>query len=261
MFHVEHNLLRCVCYSVASVTTNFDALNQMTVFTYNANQQVTGIALPTGLVVTNIYNANYLLATNYAYSVTGSGTVYFGTNTYTYANDLVVLHTDARGLTTSNTWDYLQRLVRVGYPDGTFITNTYARLDLVETMDRLGFTNTFGYDSMRRLVARTNALGNPTFYNYCTCGALQSVQDALGNNTYYYYSNNGGLADQHGFMPMAIAWPTTTIFRDGGLMLWTAGARAPPIGSTIRVWSSRSATVYARCRRQLTIFWTGRLTA
>lgn len=169
------------------VTASYDATNEETIYTYNANQQLTSTTLPTGLVTTNIYNTSGLLITQ--------SDIGFDTNSFTYANDLVLTHTDARGLTTSNTWDNLNRLVKTTFPDGTFITNTYAALDLVQTVDRMGFTNSFGYDSMRRKIAETNALGAVTTYSYCTCGSLDSIQDAAGNLTHFYYDNQGNLTN------------------------------------------------------------------
>jgi RHS repeat-associated protein len=176
------------------VTTNFDALNQVTLLTYNGNQQLSGLTTPGGLIFTNIYGSDNWPATNYAFTVTG-GTAYFGTNIFTYADDLVLTHTDARGLTTSNTWDNLQRLVRVDFPDGTYVSNTYQNLDLVRVVDRMGFTNLFLYDSMRRLTAATNANFQPTIYSYCSCGSLESITDALGNITDFFYDNQGRLTN------------------------------------------------------------------
>ncbi len=171
------------------VLTNYDALNEMTVDVYNGTHQVIGVTSPSGLITTNIYESDGWLATNYAYAIVGGTPVYFGTNIYTYTNDLVFSHKDERGLTTTNTWDNLQRLVKMTYPDGTFVSNTFAKLDLVLATDRMGFTNAFGYDALRRKIAETNALGNYTLYNYCVCGALESIRDALGNYTYFYYDN------------------------------------------------------------------------
>ena len=177
------------------ITTNFDALNQITVSTYNGNQQVTSITLPSGQVITNIYGSDNFVAANYSFGSTGGGTVYFGTNTYTYTDNLIVSHLDARGLLTSNVWDNLQRLVQTCFPDGTVFSNSYDKLDLVQTVDRMGFTNSFGYDSMRRMIAQTNALGNYTIFDYCNCGSLEWVRDAMGNTNLFGYDNQGRLTD------------------------------------------------------------------
>jgi YD repeat-containing protein len=96
-------------------------------------------------------------------------------------------------LTTTNTWDALQRLTQVAYPDGTFFTNSYYRLDLVKQVDRMGFSTSYGYNPIRQKVAETNALGNPMIYTYCECGALGSISDALGYLTQFTHDNQGNL--------------------------------------------------------------------
>lgn len=175
-------------------TSMTDALGQVTTYTYNGNFQVTSISRPTGLITTNIYNSSGFLATTYDYTAGGSP-VYYGTNTYTYTNGLVFTHTDERGLTTTNTWDKLQRLVRTDYPDNTFVAYTFTNLSLIRVVDRMNFTNSFVYDSMRRKTFATNALGRVTAYNYCNCGLLDSVRDAGGNDTYFTYDLAGRLTN------------------------------------------------------------------
>ena len=167
------------------VVFHFNALNELTSYTYNANEQVTSITLPTGLVATNIYDANGFLSQHIV--------IGFSTNSYTYTNDLIYTHTDERGLTTTSTWDNLNRLTSVSYPDGSCVSNVYTRLDLTGTQDRMGYWTYYGYDALRRRTAVTNALGNVTLYNYCTCGSLESVLDAGGNLTQYSYDNQGNL--------------------------------------------------------------------
>jgi RHS repeat-associated protein len=158
----------------------------MTLYTYNTNAQLTSATRPSGLVTTNLYftsgSATNHLSSSYDYAVISGSPVYYRTNSFTWTNDLVLAQTDPRGLTTTNTWDNLQRLRRVDYPDGTFITNTYTNLDLVQTVDRMGFTNSFGYNSLRQMIAATNANGVVTRYNYCSCGSLDSVTNAFGSS-------------------------------------------------------------------------------
>jgi YD repeat-containing protein len=167
------------------VVTNFDALGEVTTYTYDDSNRLTSITRPSGLVTTNIYGSDGFLAQQID--------IGFATNNYTYVNDLVFTHTDARGLTTTNTWDNLNRLTSTAFPDGTAISYTYTNLDLIRVVDRMGFTNSFGYDNMRHKVAETNALGNPTLYNYCTCGSLNSILDAGNNLTQFSYDNQGNL--------------------------------------------------------------------
>jgi RHS repeat-associated protein len=165
------------------VLTNFNALNERTVFTYDASNRLSSVALPTGLVTTNLYGADGFLAQQIVFGIS--------TNAFTYSNDLVYTATDSRGLTTTNTWDALQRLRRVSFPDGTFVTNTYDKLDLVRSVDRLGYPTSFGYNPIRQMTAATNALGFYTLYDYCSCGSLNWVRDAANNFTFFYYDNAG----------------------------------------------------------------------
>jgi RHS repeat-associated protein len=114
------------------------------------------------------------------------------TNSFTYTNDLVYTHLDERGVTTTNTYDNFGRVISVSDPRGA-ITYTYSNLDLVKITDRMGFTESFVYDRLRRLACKTNALGFFTQYNYCSCGALDSIRDAQGNYTYFFYDGAGRL--------------------------------------------------------------------
>jgi RHS repeat-associated protein len=155
---------------------SFDALNQETRYTYNANHQVVTVSYPTGLTTSNIYFTGGAAVNQLQTTID----IEIGkTNSFTYANGLVFTHTDERGLTTTNLWDNLQRLVGVAYPDGTASSNIYTLLDLTDTEDRLGNWTHYGYNAIRQKVAATNALGVVTTYDYCPCGALNSVTRAL----------------------------------------------------------------------------------
>ena len=156
------------------VLTNFNVLNEQKIYTYNATQQLTSVTLPSGLVLSTTYGADGYPSKQAA--------VGFATNSFTWANGLMQTQTDPRGLTLVNTWDNLQRLRRADYPDGTFVTNVYDKLDLVRVTDRMGFNDSFGYNSLRQLIAATNANNVVTRYSYCTCGSLESVTNAFGAN-------------------------------------------------------------------------------
>jgi len=148
---------------------------------------VHGIGNRDGLVTTSVYDANGFLSQQI---VEG-----FSTNSYTYTNNLVLTHTDPRGLTTTNTWDNLNRLTSTAFPDGTYVSNQYSALDLTGTRDRLGHWTFYGYDSMRRKIAETNALGAVTLYGYCDCGSLDWILDPGTNLTQFYYDNQGNLTE------------------------------------------------------------------
>jgi RHS repeat-associated protein len=177
----------------------YDALNRQTLFTYNANGQVTQIQRPSGLTTTNTY-ATAGTALNRLTNTTDLEINRNNSYTY-YANGLINTHTDERGMTTTSFWDNLQRLTGRSYPDGTAISNVYTKLDVTATKDRLGYWTYFGYNEIRKKIAETNANGVVTRYGYCDCGALfnltnawnTSVQqtngfdyDYQGNRTYVY---------------------------------------------------------------------------
>src|SRR5205085_1683693 len=147
---------------------------------------------PTGLITTNIYDANGLLTKTFDFALIGGSPVYYRTNSYTYTNDLVFTHTDERGLITTNIYDNLQRLTNRSDSRGAMIY-VYDKLDLARVADRMGYTTSYGHDSMRRKVAETNALDYFTLYSYCTCGSLENIRDAEGNFTYFFYGNAGSL--------------------------------------------------------------------
>ncbi len=181
---------------------SYDALDQATHYAYNSDRRVTSLSLPSGLTTTNIYltsgSDSGLLATTIDLQINR-------TNSYTYTSGLVYSHTDERGLATTNTWDNLQRLTSVTYPDGTYISNTYTNLDLAATKDRLGNWKHYGYNSIRQKVAETNALNQITLYNYCDCGSLHAVTNAWGSAaqtwTSYDYDLQGNRL--HTYLPDA----------------------------------------------------------
>jgi len=177
---------------------SYDALNQQTLYTYNANRELTGVLRPSGLTTTNLYftsgSAVNRLQTTIDLEISR-------TNAFTYANDLVQSQTDERGLIITNFWDNLQRLTGMAYPDGSTVSNIYTALDQTAAKDRLGYWSYSGFNPLRQMVAATNANGVITRYGYCDCGTLFAVTngwntpvqqvttfayDYQGNRTYTY---------------------------------------------------------------------------
>jgi YD repeat-containing protein len=166
-----------------------NAVGDVWYYSYDSKGRLTYALSPAGLNTDYIYFgsgdfANWV-ATNIDREISR-------TNSFTYTDNLIYTHTDERGLTTTNNYDPLSRPTSVGDSRGV-ITYTYDKLELIQVVDRMGFTNRYVYDLVRRLTAQTNALGRFTLYNYCTCGALDSIRDAEGNYTYYFYDNAGRL--------------------------------------------------------------------
>jgi YD repeat-containing protein len=158
-----------------------DALNQLTTFTYNGNQQLTSRTGPSGLIVTNTFYPSGTYQDWLLSRVETDGTLTFHTNGYTYANGLVASRADERGLVVSNFWDNLERLTGIRYPEGTnfsTMSNVFTCLDLTATKDRLDHWSYAGFNSVRQKLAETNANGAITRYGYCDCGALLFLTNA-----------------------------------------------------------------------------------
>jgi RHS repeat-associated protein len=150
-----------------------NALNQVITNSYDATwRQLTNVGRPSGLNTALLYDSNRRLQKTIDVQITR-------TNSYTYySNGLVQTHTDPRGLVRTFTWDNLQRLTRIDYPDSSYESRTYTALDLTASRDRLGHWTNFGYNGLRQQVAETNALGTVTRFEYCGCGSVDSVTEA-----------------------------------------------------------------------------------
>jgi YD repeat-containing protein len=214
----------------------------VTKYAYNTNEQLTNTVGPNGLVITNGYGGGNYLALQVA--------VGFSTNIYTYTNGLVYTHTDERGLTVTNSWDPLQRLTNVAYPDGTSISYIYTNLDLIRVVDRMGFTNSFSYDAIRQKTSATDPLGHAIHYGYCDCGALYSITDALSYVTYFMNATQGSKVCLHQLniptaCPPRTVVPVNTRAAFGGS--FNSRRPVPPLYNTSedRSFSVRDATAPA----------------
>jgi len=98
--------------------------------------------------------------------------------------------TDGKGDTITYTYDDLDRIVNVGYSDGTHaVVYTYDRNGhVVKRVDGSG-TTTYTYDDLGHLLTvRNTANNNLITYTYDLSGALASVTDGLGTTSYKYDS-------------------------------------------------------------------------
>src|SRR5439155_9936301 len=76
--------------SYHQVLTNFDALNELTVYSYNTNQQFTSVTRPNGMVTTNIYFTSGTFPNWLDRTMDFSGSTYFRTNAVTYGTNGLV---------------------------------------------------------------------------------------------------------------------------------------------------------------------------
>ena len=164
-------------YGYDPVITNLlvsatNAMGDVTRYTVNTNtMKLTSITFPGGMVLTNIY---YSTGTHAGFLAEQIG-IGFWTNSYAWQNGNVVAETNELGLVTTYSYDNLNRLTGIVYPDGTTVSNVYDRLDVVAAKDRLNQWTDFGYDSLDQLVAVTNVDGQISTYDYCGCGSPDEI--------------------------------------------------------------------------------------
>jgi RHS repeat-associated protein len=89
------------------------------------------------------------------------------------------------------TYDDLDRLTGIHYPDKTSITMEYDKLDLVLYRDRAGRETRYIYNPLRQIKGIIDPMGQVTAYEWCKCGALQELVDAKGNRTSMRYDVDG----------------------------------------------------------------------
>ncbi len=110
------------------------------------------------------------------------------TTSYTYdAYHRVETATDTDDFTLTFSYDDLDRITQVRYPDGSFVANLYEPitegLDMVGFLDRQGRLSQFLHDPLGRVVQAIDPKGQSTLYQWCGCGSLNSIIDSLGQST------------------------------------------------------------------------------
>ncbi|HEV2207455.1 MAG TPA: RHS repeat-associated core domain-containing protein [Verrucomicrobiae bacterium] len=164
------------------LTSVTNALGQVLRYAYNTSTlKVTGITFPSGLARTNIYYSSGA-SQGFLQAQIDPG---IRTNSFGYQNGNIIAQTNELGLVTAYTWDNLNRLTSVAYPDGTTTSNVYNNLDIVAVKDRLNQWTRYGYNTLRQLVAVTNVNGQVTQYGYCECGAPNLITRWNGSTPLY----------------------------------------------------------------------------
>nr|WP_312370838.1 RHS repeat-associated core domain-containing protein [Delftia acidovorans] len=115
---------------------------------------------------------------------------------------------DARGLTTTTSYDYNYQPLRIAHPDGSLDQYEYEPVRGLRTkhINQGGITSTWSHDDKGRVTIWTQALGRPeqrtTRYQYDSYGQLTSRSTGAGDGTgedsrttTYRYDNNGSLIE------------------------------------------------------------------
>ena len=169
--------------------TSTDSSAAQAKVTYNAD----------GTVATATSPANGTNSTTYGYDttrqltsitpVTGSS---LGSRAFTWdAFGRMATSTNGRGVTTTYTYDKLDRVTKTAFTGGSVttpdVTYTYDTAGRVGTRTDASGTTTYGYDDLGRLTSRGSTAGGGTIgYGYDKASNLTSVTDTRGTTTYEF---------------------------------------------------------------------------
>ena len=103
--------------------------------------------------------------------------------------------TNALGLALSYTWDALDRLTKVTFPDSTTVSNLYDKLDVVGRKDRSNNWTYATFDAMRQVTSVKDARGFTNFLTWCGCGSLATITDPLGHAVSYARGYDGAVTN------------------------------------------------------------------
>jgi RHS repeat-associated protein len=154
-----------------------NGVGEVTELAFTGFNKLAQVKWSSGLTSSNVYDGSGFLSKTIDQQIGR-------TNSFAYAsNGLPSAVTNALGLALSPVWDGLLRLTKVGFTDGSYVSNRWTRLDIAGSRDRMGNWSYFNYDGLDHLVAVTNANTNVTRYGWCGCGSLESVSNALNQVT------------------------------------------------------------------------------
>jgi RHS repeat-associated protein len=110
--------------------------------------------------------------------------------------DRPVYVTDANGVTTTNTYDLLGRVLTRGYPDGGVEKFGYSAFGLTALTNQIGMTNYFAYDAGTRKAFETNADHQLIQYYYDASGNLTNLLDGKNQSTKWNYDEYSRLTNK-----------------------------------------------------------------
>jgi RHS repeat-associated protein len=172
-----------------------NSLNQVTSLSWDTwlHKNLTSATFPSGQTISLGYNWSGAYV-GFLNSITVQPNDFtINITAYTNGSPQILQITGASlpSLWITNTWDSLNRLTGTRFPDGTYTSNRFEKLDLSASRDRLGNWTHFHHDGLQHLTAITNALTNVTQLGWCGCGSLTSITDPLTNTIVLNRDNQG----------------------------------------------------------------------
>ncbi len=161
----------------------------VTSYHYNLLGQLTNVMETGGYNLTNWYNNQGLL-----YASSNS----FGLYKYVRFDieDRPFAVTDANGVTITNSYDALGRVLTRQYPDSGIEAFKYSRKGLIAYTNQLTNVTFYAYDTARRKTAETNANLEVTRFFYTPAGDLEQLIDGNTNSTYWHYDMFGRVTNK-----------------------------------------------------------------
>ena len=99
--------------------------------------------------------------------------------------------TDSNGVTITNTYDNLNRLLTRGYPDGGVEKFGYSASGLVAYTNQIGNASSYTLDALGRKTGETNADSQTISYGYNPASDLLSLTDGKSQTTKWAYDSFG----------------------------------------------------------------------
>lgn len=184
--------------AVGNVTKKTDTAGRDTTYLYDAANRLTKITDPASQAMQFEYNARSqntkvidALSQQYVFGYDALGRVTQATRgglSMSYVYDAVGNHTqrtDYNGAVTNYTFDDLNRLTNIAYPDTTSATYGYDALSRLTSAANQNGTVSFTYDSRNRITSTTDVWGQTIGYGYDANGNRISV--TVGGNVYASY--------------------------------------------------------------------------
>jgi RHS repeat-associated protein len=174
--------------SVTSPAPNGQTSGSVIEFAYNSLGELTQITDPLGNSTTLTYYPTGLIqtitdaqnnTTSYAYDARGNRTS-------------VIDPVNGSAHPTSFSYDVMNRLLGITYPNGTSVSFTYDyRGRRITATDQNNHTTTYAYDDADRLLSITDPANNITQLGYDTESNLASITDANNHTTSFTYDIYG----------------------------------------------------------------------
>ncbi|PWU13699.1 MAG: hypothetical protein C5B50_18715, partial [Verrucomicrobia bacterium] len=176
-YDFQGNRLRTFYPDAYAVTNWFDSLERVT-------------TTSDGSTYRYFYYNNQSLVTNVLNSlVTEQQTLFDNEDRPQYV-------TDINGVTVTNTYDKLNRVLTRGYPDGGVEHFYYSARGLVAYTNQLGFGTEYAYDAAGRKTSETDANNEILLYTNSAAGDLLSLTDDAGRSTRWTYDQYGRVTNK-----------------------------------------------------------------